>query len=103
VKAAYEKNNNVVITGDFNYKEIDWMNEFSQPSKESVFISALQDCFMYQHVTEPTRYGQNENPNLLDLIISSDDSMIRDLSYLPPLGESDHLCSSFEVMCGKAE
>ena len=105
VKTAYERNNNLVIAGDFNYKEIDWTNDYSPPGKENqaIFINALQDCFMYQHVTEPTRYRQHENPNILDLIISSEESMIRDLNYLPPLGESDHLCISFDVMCGKAE
>ena len=58
---------------------------------------------MYQHVTEPTRYRQNEIPNLLDLILSSDESMVRDLNYLSPLGESDHICIRFDVVCGKAE
>ena len=86
VKTAYERNNNLVIAGDFNYKEIDWTNEFAPPGKEhqTVFINALQDCYMYQHVTEPTRHRPNEIPNLLDLILSSDESLIRDLKYLPP-------------------
>ena len=58
---------------------------------------------MYQHVTEPTRYRPNENPNLLDLVLSSEESMVRDMNYLPPLGESDHICICFDVMCGKPE
>ena len=105
VKTAYERNNNLVIAGDFNYKEIDWTNEFAPPGKEhqTVFINALQDCYMYQHVTEPTRHRPNESPNLLDLILSSDESLIRDLKYLPPLGESDHICIRFNVLCGKAK
>ena len=105
VKAAYERNNNVIITGDFNYKEIDWVNEFAPPSKEhqAIFIDALQECYLYQHVTEPTRYRPNENPNLLDLVLSSEESMVRDMNYLPPLGESDHICICFDVMCGKPE
>ena len=105
VRMAYERNNNIIIAGDFNYKEIDWGNEFAPPNKEhqSLFINALQDCFLYQHVTEPTRFRPNENPNLLDLIISGEESMIQNLDYLPPLGESDHICISFNVMSGMWE
>ena len=105
VKAAYERNRNLVIAGDFNYKEIDWVNEFAPPSKDhqAVFIEALQDCYLYQHVTEPTRHRQNEVPNLLDLILSSEESMIRDLTYHPPLGESDHVCIRFDVLHGKVQ
>ena len=105
VKAAFEKNNNVVMAGDFNYKEIDWDNEHAPTNKEhqANFINALQECYMYQHVTEPTRFRSNETPNLLDLILSSEESMIKDLVYRPPLGESDHICLRFNVMCGKQE
>ena len=105
VKLAYEKNDNVIMVGDFNYKEIDWENEYAPQSKEyqSKFINALQECFLHQHVSEPTRFRVNETPNLLDLVLSSEESMIKDLSYQPPLGESDHLCLRFNVICGKQE
>ena len=105
VKTAYDRNNNIIIAGDFNYKEIDWGNEYAPPNKEhqAIFINALQDCFLYQHVTEPTRFRLNETPNLLDLIMSSDESIIQNLDYLPPLGESDHICIRFNAMCGMKE
>ena len=105
MKTAYKRNDNIVIAGDFNYKEIDWGNEYVPPSKEHqvIFVSALQDCFMYQHVTEPTRFRPNEKPNLLDLVLSGEESMIQNLDYLPPLGESDHICIRFSAMCGMKE
>lgn len=105
IKSAYEKNNDIIIVGDFNYKEIDWENEYAPPNKEhqSLFIDALHECYLHQHVTEPTRFRNNETPNLLDLLLSSEESMVKDLLYLPPLGESDHICLRFNVMCGKQE
>ena len=81
------------MAGDFNYKEIDWCNEFAPYEQEHLvdFINTLHDCFLYQHVTEPTRYREGETPNLLDLILTSEDSNVQDLTYLPPLGVSDHV------------
>ena len=36
-------------------------------------------------------------PNLLDLILSTEEGMVQELKYLPPLGESDHLCLRFDI------
>ena len=71
---AYRCNPNLLIAGDFNYKETDWLNGISTPGQQHLqdFIETLQDCFLYQHVTEPTRYRPNETPNVLDLILSSE-------------------------------
>ena len=99
IKEAYRRNPNILIAGDFNYKEIDWLNENAPPRKDYLFdfIENLQDCFLHQHVTEPTRYRENETPSLLDLILSSEEGMVHDLAYGPPLGESDHLCLTFKL------
>ena len=102
---AYKRNNNLLITGDFNFKEIDWPNE-SVPSEKAHllhFIRVLQDCFLYQHVTEPTRYREGENASLLDLILSSEEGVVHDLSYHPPLAESDHICLKFDVYLGTSQ
>ena len=101
IKLAYATSDSVVIAGDFNYKEINWECDYSAQEHQSVFINGLHECFLHQHVTEPTRFRENETPNLLDLLITSDESMIADLAYHPPLGESDHLCLRFNVRCGK--
>ena len=100
LKAAYEINPNVLIAGDFNFKEIDWVNDFVPPGKVYLneFISTLHECFLYQHVTEPTRFREGEQPNLLDLILSNEEDMVQDLSYLPPLDKSDHVCLKFSVL-----
>ena len=54
---------------------------------------------MTQHVTEPTRYRQGEQPNLLDLILTNDEGMVQNLTYHPGLGDSDHCCLKFDLNC----
>ena len=97
IKTAHFKNNNLIIAGDFNYKEIDWCNEYAEHQYLTDFIDVLQECFLYQHVTEPTRHRLNETSNLLDLVLSSEEDMVYDLSYHSPLGESDHVILEFHV------
>ena len=83
IKKAYQRNHNLFIVGDFNFKDIDWCNDYAPLEKQHPrdFIKVLQNCFLYQHVTEPTRYRQNERSNILDLILSSEEGMVQDLTY----------------------
>ena len=69
ITKAYESNANLLITGDFNYKDIDWNNEFATREQLHLthFLNTLHECFLIQHVTEPTRYRDGEKPNLLRL------------------------------------
>ena len=41
----------------------------------------------------------NKMPSLLDLILTSEESMIRDLEHCPPLENSHHDCLTFKIMC----
>ena len=62
ISEAYRRNPNLLIAGDFNHRELDWLNENSLPGQHHLqdFIENLQNCFLYQHVTEPRRYQGNE-------------------------------------------
>ena len=97
IHIAYQRNPNLLICGDYNYKEIDWSTEYAPPTYEHLlkFIETLRDCFLFQNVTEPKRYRENEMSNILDLIITNEEGTVQDLNYHPPLGESDHLCLTF--------
>ena len=99
ITSACQHNKNVVIAGDFNYKNIDWENQFATNGHRHLidFIDTLQECFLFQHVTEPTRHRANEASNILDLVLSSEEGIVKDLSYHPPLGQSDHICLKFKV------
>lgn len=56
-----------------------------------MFIEALRDNFMHQHVQFDTTFRQGKQSSMLDLVFSSDESLIYDLDKLAPLGKSDHL------------
>ena len=55
-----------VIMGDFNHGHIQWESLESARGDDHQFLLLTQDCFLTQHVLEPTRGG-----NVLDLILSS--------------------------------
>ena len=50
-------------------------------------------------MTNFTRIRHNASPSLLDLVFTSEKDMVANLSYLLPLGNSDHICLLFNVLC----
>ena len=104
VSMATERNDTfLLICGDFNYRDINWENNTCDESNEylSDFINTIHDCFLHQHVTEPTRYRYGEQPSLLDLILSNEEGTIHNLDYQPGLGDSDHVSLNFNLICYK--
>ena len=102
-KTAYDRNINLIIAGNFNHKNVDWCNEYAEQEYLVDFINTLQECFLYQHVTEPTHHRENTTSYLLDLVLSSEEVMVKELSYHPPLGESDHVVLKFELTLGQVK
>ena len=92
----------ICIVGDFNYKSINW-SSYSTPkseeSKESKFLETIRDCFLHQHILEPTRARGNDDPSTLDLLLSNEEMQVSDLQYNAPLGKSDHCTISFKYNC----
>ena len=46
----------VLITGDFNYPDLDWQSGVSLPdaeNKDTRFMEAVMDAFLFQLVTDP--------------------------------------------------
>ena len=90
----------VMITGDFNYSDINWTNwclSDSLHSPSQHFIETLQDCYLFQHVTEPTRFRTGHSPHILDLILTHEEGMISELQHLLGLWKSDHICLVFNL------
>ena len=89
-----------LICGDFNYSSIDWENiclTSSNPSAR-VFIDTVQDLFMFQHIVKPTRYRGEDTLHVLDLVFTDDENKVDNLTYLPGLGNSEHVCISFDLI-----
>ena len=88
-----------MLAGDFNYINIDWENQFATDGQRHLadFIDTLQEGFLFQHVTGPTRHRVNEASNILDVVLSGEEGMMKNLSYHPFLGRCDHICLKFIV------
>jgi len=90
-----------LIVGDFNHKDIVWEDlvPIKAETPASVnFEDCINDCFLYQHVSFPTRYRHTQTPNTLDLVFSSEQFMVDDLQLAGNLGKSDHSCLTFKVL-----
>ena len=98
---SLENYTHLLVCGDFNFKEIVWLDLSGSSSNSHIepFLDTVDDLFLFQHVSNPTRFSQNATPNLLDLVFTNEKDMVTNLSYLPPLGNSDHVCIQFDVLC----
>ena len=85
-----------LLLGDFNTPGIDWSSDstsYLDPFSRD-FLSTVADLHLYQHVNVPTRVT-SQSANILDLVLSSNDSDVHHLQILPPMGRSDHAVVSF--------
>ena len=92
----------LLIVGDFNLPQIDWKNNICRAPEQhyaSRFFSAVQDLFLFQHVTEPTRFRHGVSPSLLDLVLTNEEGMIDSIEHCPGLGKSDHGLLKCQLAC----
>ena len=92
----------ICFVGDFNFRDIDWntwTTNHNEESKEMKFIENLRDCFLFQHVLEPTRSRGADHPSTIDLVLTNEEMQITDLVYNSPLGKSDHSVLTFQYNC----
>ena len=75
--------------GDFGYTSY-------KENCAAKFLTVTQNCFLHQHVNNPTHVRPNQTPTLIDLIFTSDDQTINNLSFLSPLGKSHHNVITFQ-------
>ena len=83
----------VLIMGDFNFGDIDWILMEGTGKRAKRFLDCIQDNFLYQHVLEATR-----GENILDLVLSSEEHMIENLEVGEPFGSSDHCIVTWELI-----
>ena len=84
--------NRILIMGDFNIPSIDWVNRdilTGAPKIDRDIYNKMQDCFLYQHVTKPTRFRGNSS-STLDLIFTREEEDVKNIQVLQPIGKSDH-------------
>mgnify|MGYP003454744837 FL=1 len=61
--------------------------------QDNKFLDCINGEFLHQHVMNPTR-----NKNILDLVITSDENIIENISVGEPFHSSDHQIVRFEII-----
>ena len=90
--ASKAKFDNIVIAGDFNLPNIDWINinATSENPIYSHFIKIINDYFLWQVIDFPTR----EN-NILDLILTSIPEKLTNIEGSQDILVTDHKLVKF--------
>jgi len=84
--SLYSASHDIVLVGDFNLPAVNWSSHHvPNNAVYSEFINFISQYGLYQHVRSPTRID-----NILDLVLTNSVNVIRELSVLPPIGNSDH-------------
>ncbi len=100
-KISQMKYSHILLMGDFNFPEIDWTS-WTSGKDENVdtrgykFLECVRDCYLYQHITEPTRGRGSDTPSTIDLIFTNEEGMINTIDICAPIGKSDHSVLQFE-------
>ena len=90
------------FVGDFNYRTINWQNwttPHQEEHPEEEFLETLRDCYLYQHIQEPTRCRGTDEPSTIDLILTGEEAQVSNVKYMSPLGKSDHSVLLFTFNC----
>lgn len=103
LKESKSKNaHNRLIVGDFNLKEIDWVNfcVHTRPEHTAMKVfDVVNDLFYEQLIDEPTRHRAGERPNLLDWVLTDNSEMIENICVGPPLGtKGDHNSIELDIV-----
>ena len=101
-KLHKEKYSHLLVMGDFNYREMNWVDNSTTVSENhpaTKILECIRDAYLHQHVQELSRLKEKNEPSTLDLLLPNEESMVENIKYDPGLGKSDHLTLSFEYTC----
>ena len=88
----------LLLFGDMNFPHIDWNNISTDKGAGDCnyeLLESIRDCFLDQHIYEPTRGRGETKPSTIDLLFSNEEGMVDNIDISPPLGKSDHSLISF--------
>ena len=92
----------ILVVGDFNYNEINWKagtTPNALTNSATAFVETLRDLYLYQQITDPTHYRENQQPNTLYLVITNEEGMVDNVALGAPVGKSHHTFITFDFMC----
>ena len=90
IKISEKSYSHILICGDFNYPGINWEDEQCSGQEAKLFLEGIRDCYLHQHVAEPTHHRPNQQANILDLILTNEEGMVSHMVHSAPLGKSHH-------------
>ena len=85
-----KKFDKVCIVGDFNFPHISFDGSFQGGSQGEEVRKKIEDAYMVQMVTEPTRRRVNQTPTRDDWILTNDENFVFGIKHEHPVGKSDH-------------
>ena len=88
---------NVIIVGDFNIREIGWINLEAKGLIESTFLDIVQNNLLFQLVSKPTK-----GENILDLVLVDNIDLVSSVDVVNSFSTSDH-CSIDILLSAKYE
>ena len=91
---------NVIITGDFNYPDINWTKETCLTRETHCaykFFETVQENFTLQLIKEPTHHRGEQTPNILDLLLVNKEDLIQNVELQAPIGKSHHSIIYFDI------
>ena len=97
-----KKYSHLLVCGDFNIPDIDWVEELTPQSTTNIgymFMECIRDCYLTQHVKFPTHRRGDQKANVLDLVLSTEEGMVSNLTMEAPLGKSHHCSLLFDFNC----
>ena len=92
----------VLLFGDFNAPGINWEDldyAGSETSLAACLLDAINDAYLFQHVTGFTCHRCGQRSSLLDLVFTLDTNSIQFVQHHSPLGSSDHECLTWQYKC----
>lgn len=87
------QNKRIMIVGDFNFPDIDWIHMTAEKTSSQRFLQQTQDSLWFQHIIDPTR-----GDNILDLLLTSESEMVEDIQVAEQFGDSDHNCITWNCI-----
>ena len=83
----------IVLVGDFNLTDICWDHNTAEKKQSRKFLEYMEDKFLIQLVSEPTREGA-----LLDLLLVNREELVGEVKVGGRLGCSDHEMIEFLIL-----
>ena len=90
----------IVLTGDFNYPDINWAHDYCDKSvnnKASKFLECIHKNYLNQLINESTHHRGTQTPTLVDLLLTNESDFVYDVNLHAPLGKSHHSVICFNI------